>query len=53
MNVLLIGAGGYAKAVCEAIVAAGDSVTAYADPNAAAWLAVPPSRTTRQPTPTT
>ena len=41
MNVLLIGAGGYAKAVCEAIVAAGDSVTAYADPNAAAWLAVP------------
>ena len=40
MNVLLIGAGGHAKAVCEAIAAGGDSVTAYADPNAAAWLDV-------------
>lgn len=38
MNLLLVGAGGHAKAVCEAIAAAGDRVTAYADPNPAAWL---------------
>ncbi len=38
MNLLLVGAGGHAKAVCEAIAAAGDTVTAYADPNSAEWL---------------
>ena len=39
MNVLLVGAGGHAKAVYEAVVAAGDSVTAYADERPAGWLA--------------
>ena len=39
MNVLLVGAGGHAKAVYEAVVAAGDSVTAYADVRPAGWLA--------------
>ena len=38
MNVLLVGAGGHAKAVYEAVVASGDSVTAYADPRPATWL---------------
>jgi sugar O-acyltransferase (sialic acid O-acetyltransferase NeuD family) len=38
MNLLLVGAGGHAKAVCEAIAAAGDSVVAYADPNPAPWM---------------
>lgn len=39
MNVLLAGAGGHAKAVYEAVVAAGDTVSAYADPRSAGWLA--------------
>lgn len=39
MNVLLVGAGGHAKAVHEAVVAAGDTVSAYADPRPAGWLA--------------
>lgn len=39
MNVLLAGAGGHAKAVYEAVVAAGDTVSAYADPRPAGWLA--------------
>ena len=39
MNVLLVGAGGHAKAVREAVVAAGDEVSAYADPRPAGWLA--------------
>ena len=38
MNLVLIGAGGHAKAVCEAIAAAGDTVAAYADPRPAEWL---------------
>jgi len=38
MNFVLIGAGGHAKAVCDAIAAAGDAVSAYADPRTAAWL---------------
>ncbi len=40
MNFVLIGAGGHAKAVCDAIVASGDAVSAYADPKPAAWLDV-------------
>lgn len=39
VNVLLVGAGGHAKAVYEAVVATGDSVTAYADVRPAGWLA--------------
>lgn len=38
MRVLLIGAGGHAKAVVEAIRGRGGSVEAYVDPRPAAWL---------------
>lgn len=38
MNVLLVGAGGHAKAVVEAIEAAAGRVTAYVDPIPASWL---------------
>jgi sugar O-acyltransferase (sialic acid O-acetyltransferase NeuD family) len=38
VNFVLVGAGGHAKAVYEAITAAGDAVVAYADPRPAAWL---------------
>lgn len=40
MNYVLIGAGGHAKAVCDAIAAAGDHVAVYADPRPASWLDV-------------
>lgn len=40
MNFVLIGAGGHAKAICDAIAASGDAVSAYADPRAATWLDV-------------
>ncbi len=40
MNFVLIGAGGHAKAVCDAIAARGDAIAAYADPRQAAWLDV-------------
>ena len=38
MRALLIGAGGHAKAVVEAIRGRGGSVEAYVDPRPAAWL---------------
>ena len=38
MNLVLIGAGGHAKAVCEAIAASDNVLCAYADPRPAAWL---------------
>ena len=38
MNVLLVGAGGHAKAVYETVLATGDAVSAYADPRPAVWL---------------
>lgn len=38
MNVVLVGAGGHAKAICEAISAAGGSVSAYVAPEPASWL---------------
>ena len=40
MNFVLIGAGGHAKAICDAIATSGDAVAAYADPRPAAWLDV-------------
>ena len=40
MNLLLVGAGGHAKAIREALAAAGDTVTAYVDPKPAEWLEV-------------
>ncbi|MEE9209882.1 MAG: hypothetical protein V3U23_05465 [Kiloniellales bacterium] len=38
MDVVLIGAGGHAKAVVEAILGRGDRLTAYVDPRPAPWL---------------
>lgn len=38
---VLIGAGGHARTVCDAIAAAGDSVVAYVDPVASAWQTAP------------
>ena len=38
MDFILIGAGGHAKVVVDAIVAGGGRVAAYADPNPAPWL---------------
>jgi len=37
-SILLIGAGGHAKVVCDALHASGRTVGAYVDPRAAAWL---------------
>jgi len=37
-ELLLVGAGGHAKAIVEAIEAAGGSLRGYVDPCAAAWL---------------
>lgn len=57
MRALLIGAGGHAKAVVEAIRGRGGSVEAYVDPRPAAWLkarrieaddAVPPAVVVRR-----
>lgn len=38
MNVVLVGAGGHAKAVCEAIRANDGTIAAYVSPSAADWL---------------
>ncbi len=40
VNVVVIGAGGHAKAVCEAIRANGGIVVGYVDPRPAGWLDV-------------
>ena len=39
MNFVLVGAGGHAKAIVEAIQRNGDQVAGYADPKTADWLA--------------
>jgi sugar O-acyltransferase (sialic acid O-acetyltransferase NeuD family) len=41
MMVLLIGAGGHAKAIVEALVARGHEIVAYVDEREAPWLDVP------------
>jgi len=38
MGLVLVGAGGHAKAVVEALGAAGHAITAYVDPAVCAWL---------------
>jgi UDP-perosamine 4-acetyltransferase len=38
---VLIGAGGHARTVCDAIAAAGDSVIAYVDPIVSSWQKAP------------
>lgn len=38
MNVMLLGAGGHARAVVEAVRASGHRVVAYVDPREAGWL---------------
>lgn len=38
MNILLLGAGGHAKAVVEAVRASGHRLVAYVDPAEAGWL---------------
>ncbi len=40
MNIVLIGAGGHAKAVSEAVQANGDILVGYVDPRPADWLEV-------------
>lgn len=40
MSVTMIGAGGHARAVAEALVATGSPIDAYVDPNRSDWLDV-------------
>ena len=41
MRLLLVGAGGHARVVCDAMKAAGFDLAAYADPQPSAWLDAP------------